>query len=32
MTWFPHGSATDVAGNAGTTTSRNETGGVDVDF
>jgi hypothetical protein len=32
MTWTPSASATDLAGNAGSTTIRNETGTTDVDF
>jgi hypothetical protein len=32
MTWTPSASALDPAGNASTTTARNETGAADVDF
>jgi hypothetical protein len=32
LQWFPSSTALDLAGNAASTTSRNETGTVDVDF
>jgi hypothetical protein len=32
MTWYPSAAATDLAGNPGTTTTRDETGTADVDF
>jgi hypothetical protein len=32
MTWYPSGAATDLAGNPGSTTTRDETGTADVDF
>ncbi len=32
MSWTPSGTATDRAGNACSTTTRNETGAADLDF